>query len=76
MLVFAQTFVVFLSQGDHFSNVQGFLIFACQVFAVPKRFTIYFHFNIILHFILKFTLFFLQLVLLWICFNRFYSSYQ
>ena len=46
-------------------------------FPVRKRFTIffiYFHLNIILNFILNFT-FFLPLVLLWIYFNRFYSSY-
>ena len=33
MLIFAQTFVAFLSIGDHFSNVHGLLIFACVSFS-------------------------------------------
>ena len=38
MLVFAQEFVGFLSQGDHFSNVTGLLIFACVSFCRCNHF--------------------------------------
>ena len=50
MLVFAHIFVAFLSQGDHISNVNGLLIFACVLFSCynlfplaifPNRYNVY-----------------------------------
>ena len=50
MLAFAQTFVAFLSQGDHFSNVPGLLVFYCVLFPrdnlfplaiFPNRYNVY-----------------------------------
>ena len=40
MLVFAQTFSAFPSQGDHFSNVPGLLIFACVSFSRYNPFSL------------------------------------